>query len=154
MPRKARALTGAMRKVVPIIRLPRSKIRMGTAGCCRRFKPGFPAGEWESTRASTKDVATLCRAPARDGTAPRRVRERRTPTITGGTGTRLTSARARTAAVRRRPPPPPIATWTRSITFPPDDYQSLVPGDNPRLGPTHFKTGSTALQLRRTQQRI
>jgi hypothetical protein len=42
-PWRAHASAGATRKVVPTSRLPRSRIRTGTAGCSRRSRRGFPA---------------------------------------------------------------------------------------------------------------
>jgi predicted enzyme related to lactoylglutathione lyase len=42
-PWRTRASAGATRKVVPTSRLPRSRIRTGTAGCSRRSSRGFPA---------------------------------------------------------------------------------------------------------------
>ena len=56
---RTHASAGATRKVVPTTRLPRSRIRTGTAGCSRRSQTRLPGREWKSTRARAMDVATL-----------------------------------------------------------------------------------------------
>src|SRR5262249_7891352 len=65
---------GPTRKVVLTSHLPRSRIWTGTAGSCRRLRPGFPAASGGS--ASTKHGRRCaCRTPPRSRGAPRPLRE-------------------------------------------------------------------------------
>ena len=80
-------VAGATRKVNPTARLPRLKIRTATAGCCRRSRRGAPAANGSRHERSTSPPSPSSCARRESTTAPMR---RRTPTITGGTGTHPT----------------------------------------------------------------
>jgi hypothetical protein len=80
---------GATRRVNPTVRLPRSKIPTPTAGCYRRSKRGAPAanGRRPERDGSTSQPSQSYFARRKSTTVTTR---KRTPTITGGAGTRPT----------------------------------------------------------------
>jgi Predicted enzyme related to lactoylglutathione lyase len=67
-------VTGRIRNMGPTDRLPRSKIRTGTDGCCRKSRRDFPAANGSRSTRSDGRSHTF-RAPSRNGTAPRPVRK-------------------------------------------------------------------------------
>ena len=69
-----------------LLRLPRSRIRTGTAGCSRKSRTRLPGREWKLTQAARHGRRKPCRTPPRDRGAPRQLREDARRSTTGGTG--------------------------------------------------------------------